>query len=752
MEEAFMTTSRYVEFTALAEVTPIVTLESREKRRRVSLLCIAALVVSFAGVSASALPADEASPQSQKPPVGITKIKHVVFIVKENRSFDHYFGQFPGADGTTTGKISTGQTIPLWRAPDITPHDQDHTRPGFLNLLDGGKMDRHDLIHKTNQNGEFMAYTQMTQADLPNYWSYAQHFVLPDHMFASFDGASFPNHLYTIAADGAGTLEIPTGGDGGKGSWGCDAAPKITVPVMAANGAISEVFPCFDIQTMADSLNTKGVSWKYYAPPEGARGYVMSTYDAIKHIRDSGQWQTNVVPMTDFVNDALNGELPAVSWVVPGQYSEHPPASTCDGENWSVEQINAIMQGPIDQWDSTAIFLVWDDWGGFYDHVAPPTKDRFGLGIRVAAIIISPYAIAGKVSHTYYEFSSVLKFMEEAFDVPPLTKRDKNANDLTDSFNFNQTPIAPLVLKTRACPVASTTEMHFGTLLANTKRTDRMTITNWGSNTLTVQSIKATGPYTSAQGCIKSIAPGGACVVTVTFDPTAAGEQDGVLTITDTDPTSPQSVKLVGTGTYVDLPIFYPGLAFSLTPGVPLGSKSTKPVTLTNTSTSTLTISKIQMIGDYSETDNCGGSLIAGANCTINVTFTPAGEGLRDGNIAIWDNDPASPQMGRLSGTGTSITLKPVKLGFGNVAVGQSKHINVQLTNVSNFTVNFGPIVPSGDYTETNTCGKQIAKLSQCVITVTFTPKQKGVRTGSINISDSDQTSPQTVPLTGTGT
>ncbi|MGA8492261.1 MAG: alkaline phosphatase family protein [Terriglobales bacterium] len=711
-----------------------------------------ALVVAFAGISANALPPPGEPSQSQKPPAGITKIQHVVFIIKENRSFDHYFGQFPGADGATTGKISTGQTIPLWRSPDITPHDQDHTRQGFLNLVDGGKMDRFDLIHKTNENGEFMSYVQMTPADIPNYWTYAQKFVLADHMFASMDGASFPNHLYTIAANGAGTLEIPTGGDGGKGSWGCDAGSKVTVPVMAGNGAISNVFPCFDIQTMADTLNNKGVSWKYYAPPEGDRGYVMSTYDAINHIRNSGQWETNVVPPTQFAIDAQNGQLPAVSWIVAGAESEHPPASTCDGENWSVEQINAIMQGPIDQWNSTVVFLVWDDWGGFYDHVYPPTKDRFGLGIRVPAVIISPYAIAGKVSHTFYEFSSVLKFMEEAFGLPPLTKRDANANDMTDSFNFNQTPIPPFVLTPRACPVASATEMHFGTLLVNSKRNDRMQITNWGTSPLTVQSIKATGPYTASQQCIKTIAPGQICVVNVTFDPTAAGSQDGVLTLTDTDPSSPQMVKLVGTGTMVDLPIFYPGLAFSLTPGVPIGTQATKPVTLTNTSQSTLNITKIQMIGDYSETDNCGGSVTAGGSCTINVVFTPTGEGYRDGNIAVWDNDAASPQMGRLTGTGTSVVLKPMKLNFGDVAVGSSKHLTIQLTNTINYALNFGQILPSGDYSQTNTCGASIPKQGQCSVTVTFTPKQTGVRGGSLNVSDSDQTSPQIVSLTGTGT
>jgi len=162
-----------------------------------------------------------------------------------------------------------------------------------------------------------------------------------------------------------------------------------------------------------------------------------------------------VVSDTQFVVDALNGDLPSVSWIVTGSgKSEHPPASTCIGENWTVEQLNAVMQGPL--WSSTAIFLTWDDFGGFYDHVPPPDVDRFGFGPRVPLLIISPYARHRHISHTVYEFSSLLKFVERRFGLEALGDRDRAANDLLDSFDFDRHPLRPLLLQPRECPNAAT--------------------------------------------------------------------------------------------------------------------------------------------------------------------------------------------------------------------------------------------------------------------------------------------------------
>jgi phospholipase C len=191
------------------------------------------------------------------------------------------------------------------------------------------------------------------------------------------------------------------------------------------------------------------VSWKLYAPVEGAYdggfqnsgGYIWTMFDAIRHIRDTDAWKEHVVPVDQFAIDAKNGTLPSVAWVTtPSPVSEHPPASVCQGENWTVSLLQALGNGP--QWGSSAVFLTWDDFGGFYDHVAPTQIDKMGLGFRVPFLLISPFAKPGNVDHTQAEFSSVLKFIEEDFDLPSLTDRDKNASDMLQNFDWNQKPIA----------------------------------------------------------------------------------------------------------------------------------------------------------------------------------------------------------------------------------------------------------------------------------------------------------------------
>jgi len=223
------------------------------------------------------------------------------------------------------------------------------------------------------------------------------------------------------------------------------------VEVLSPTGQITNPFPCFDFQTLADTLQAGGISWRYYAPTSGEPGYAWSALDAINHIRNGPLWATNVVLDTQFVIDAQNGNLPAVSWLVTTtENSDHPPQNVCAGENWAVQQLNAVMQGP--GWNSTVVFLTWDDFGGFYDHVPPPVLDTYGLGIRVPLIIVSPFLQAGTISHTQYEFSSFLKFAEERFDLPSLGQRDVIANDMLDSLNLSQKPLAPVILSQRTCP------------------------------------------------------------------------------------------------------------------------------------------------------------------------------------------------------------------------------------------------------------------------------------------------------------
>ncbi len=406
----------------------------------------------------------------------ITQIKHIVFIIKENHSFDNYFGSYPGAEGATTGVTSTGAVVPLTHGADRPPYDVGHGFTDTVLAIHGGKMDKFDLISKGDVNGMLLPYTQYLQADIPNYWTLAQNYVLADHMFSSLTGPSFPNHLYTIAADSAGVTDNPinTSSDPThtiSNKWGCDASmgspgiPPSTVKLIdAAGNPLTPVFPCFDFAagTLMDTMQTAKITWKYYAPRPGTSGYIWNVLDAVHHIRcadailpnctaDGTLWTTNDVVDTQFDIDAAAGNLPEVSYVVTrGEDSEHPVSSVCQGENRSIAEIDAVMNGP--DWNSTAIFLLWDDHGGFYDHLAPPKKDAWGFGVRVPLIIISPFAKKGYISKQEYEFSSLLAFVEKRYNLPFLTARDAAANDMEDAFDFTQTPRLPTPLLQRVCP------------------------------------------------------------------------------------------------------------------------------------------------------------------------------------------------------------------------------------------------------------------------------------------------------------
>ncbi|HZZ15256.1 MAG TPA: alkaline phosphatase family protein, partial [Candidatus Sulfotelmatobacter sp.] len=217
-------------------------------------------------------------------------IKHVVFIIKENRSFDSYFGTVPGANGATHGTLSNGQVIPLQHLPDQTPHDIDHTWFSAIESIDNGKMDRFDLIPLGSVDGDLSAYSQLQASDIPNYFAYAQNFVLADAAFSSLHGPSLPNHFYTIAATSDDVISTPNTRSS-DWSWGCDSsATNMLVQVMAPTGVITDVFPCFDFQTVADLLDAAGQSWRYYAPTYGHQGYQYSTFNNISHIRYGTDW------------------------------------------------------------------------------------------------------------------------------------------------------------------------------------------------------------------------------------------------------------------------------------------------------------------------------------------------------------------------------------------------------------------------------------------------------------------------------
>ena len=215
------------------------------------------------------------------------------------------------------------------------------------------------------------------------------------------------------------------------------------IEVERDDGRIEEVFPCFDFDTAGDLLERKGIPWAFYSADPGQNGYLWSAYSAIRGYRDDpGRWRNHMFPVDNLVRDIRRGLLPPVTWVTPRfEVSEHPEYSFCQGENWTTKVLNAIMMSPM--WKDTAVFLTWDDWGGFYDHVPPPQVDAFGFGIRVPMLVISPYAKPGHVSHELGEFSSVLRFIEDNWGLPQLTDRDRNATPLLDAFDFDQEPRSP---------------------------------------------------------------------------------------------------------------------------------------------------------------------------------------------------------------------------------------------------------------------------------------------------------------------
>jgi phospholipase C len=380
-------------------------------------------------------------------------ISHIVIIDKENHSFDNLFGLFPGADGASTADIADGHTVPLGHTPDHTLLDIGHAGDAAAFAVDQGRMDRFDQLPGAMQNGKDIANSQYHQSDIPNYWRYAQTFTLDDHFFSTIMGPSFPNHLVTIAASSDNAIDNPRGQT--RHAWGCDGGPySVVTAVNPQTGRQYLKRPCFDMPTLADTFQKYHVSWKYYAPDHYQSGYVWSAFDAIRHIRYSKLWKTNVPSDGWFIKDVKAGRLPSVSWLVTNEpQSEHPPYSMCVGENWTVDQINAVMHSKY--WKSTLIVLTWDDFGGFYDHVAPPKVDYISFGPRVPTILISPYARPHYVDHHTMDFTSILKFIEDDFLLPPLNQRDGNAHSLISSLNYAQKPLRPLVLKKRTCPAGA---------------------------------------------------------------------------------------------------------------------------------------------------------------------------------------------------------------------------------------------------------------------------------------------------------
>jgi phospholipase C len=374
-------------------------------------------------------------------------IKHLVIIVQENRSFNNIFAGWPGADSSLSGVTSDGTTVRLHKIT-FDGTDIGHGWADAIAAWDNGKMDGFDKEEAVSSpTAGTSPYAYLDPDLIAPYRTMARRYVLADHMFATEFGGSFTGHLDLIAgttnlSPTIAEVQWPNSG----GIWGCGAPPGTTTSLVNAQRQVDYnggPYPCFtQFKTLADSLDAAGVSWRYYAVAIGQG--VWSAFDAIHRVRYGHDWANVIHPPSRILTDVAAGQLASVTWVTPDeQDSDHAGSNSSTGPSWVASVVNAI--GESKDWNSTAIVVLWDDWGGWYDNVAPPQKDFVGLGERVPCIVISPYARANYVSHTQLEFGSVMKFAEQIFAVAPIGPpsfgyTDTRANSFEDSFDFSQKP------------------------------------------------------------------------------------------------------------------------------------------------------------------------------------------------------------------------------------------------------------------------------------------------------------------------
>jgi len=468
------------------------------------VLVAAAVLATALSVEPTATAARKrlALPAGFDPSKGIFNLDHLIFVVQENRSFDEYFGTFPGADGfprDAQGRIDVCVPDPEakrcrrpYRDTNMFDAGGPHNSKASRLTINGGKMDgtvvalrrignacnvnptRPGCPQATpgpNGTPDVMGYK--TAAEIPNYWAYAKTYTLQDRMFAPSDSWTLPSHLYLVSGWSATCPDL-------NDPMSCRSDLRLPGRNAASNGrywvpADGKPRPYIwaDITWL---LYNYGVSWAYYVgpdscirppcgkPSEASTNPIMNPLPGFKTVEVTKQFD-NIRPNTDFFEAAASGTLPSVSWVVPtiGK-SDHPPSSIADGQEWVTQVVNAVMQGPPEQWLSTAIFIVWDDWGGFYDHVKPIRIDRNGYGIRVPGILVSPWARPGAIDSQTLSFDAYLKLIEDRFlggaRLDPLTDgwpdsrptvRENAARlgNLALEFDFTQDPIPPLILDPR---------------------------------------------------------------------------------------------------------------------------------------------------------------------------------------------------------------------------------------------------------------------------------------------------------------
>jgi phospholipase C len=426
------------------------------------------------------------SSTSAAPPSNSSKIQHVVIIFQENRTPDNMF-QDPvliqrGADIQNYGVNSKGEKLSLTPVPLASNWDNDHSHASFVKMYDGGKMDGADLIplactdFKTCTPPPSRPFNSVITSDVQPYFTLAETYTFGDRMFQTNEGPSFPAHQFIISGSSAPS---PPGqansklfvADNAKGplqqTTGCLAPPgQYVFLIDPANpdpntNETQTFFPCADHPTLTDLLDNQSISWRYYATTAGV---LWNGPTAIQHICGPSPatpnatacagsiWQQNVVVKpAQVLTDIQSSQLASVTWVTPNAPQSDHGGTGSDGNEgpaWVVSIVNAIGNSPY--WSNTAIIITWDDWGGWYDHVAPPVINSYEYGFRVPLIVVSPYAKAASVSHQVNDFGSILKFIEETFGLPNVAPGATPAYadmlstsaDLSDFFDFTQTPLS----------------------------------------------------------------------------------------------------------------------------------------------------------------------------------------------------------------------------------------------------------------------------------------------------------------------
>lgn len=423
-----------------------------------ALTCSAGLLVSFNGCGIDGPP-----------------IQHIVIIFQENRTPDNLF-QDPvlvkhGADIAKSGRSSTGHTIPLSEVPLANDFDLDHSHAAFLKMCnlqpnEQCKMDGANLIpivcspDATGCPKPDSQFGYVTPSDVEPYFRLAEQYTFGDRMFQTNQGPSFPAHQFIISGTSApapGSNLFVAENPGGSSTAGCIAPTGTSVYLVEPSSKeISTQYPCFEHATLTDLLDARGISWRYYAPSAGS---IWTGPDAIRHIcqpqSKGGQlvctgrtWGNVVIPQNQILRDIAARQLAQVTWVIPnGEESDHAQINDGSGPSWVAAIVNAI--GNSAYWGHTAIFITWDDWGGWYDHVPPPQVlvncAQWGCGyvygFRVPLIVVSPFSKAGYISHVTHDFGSILNFIEKVYRLPSLGYADAHGDDLSDCFNFSQTPL-----------------------------------------------------------------------------------------------------------------------------------------------------------------------------------------------------------------------------------------------------------------------------------------------------------------------